>query len=130
MAIQSVTTILGGSSLLKRALESKLGELLEALSERDELRIEYLADPLDRVTSSGARELTVRRLDTITGDIHEIRHALLRIEQGAYGFCEQCESPIQPKRLDAVPWARLCINCQSQTEAGTGEHNLVVKRAA
>ena len=130
MAIQSVTTILGGSSLLKRALESKLGELLEALSERDELRIEYLADPLDRVTSSGARELTVRRLDTITGHIHEFRHALLRIEEGSYGFCEQCESPIQPKRLDAVPWARLCISCQSQTEAGTAEHKVVVKRAA
>ena len=47
----------GGSSLLKRALESKLGELLEALSERDELRIEYLADPLDRVTSSGTVSL-------------------------------------------------------------------------
>jgi DnaK suppressor protein len=82
------------------------------------------------IDSSGEREITVRRLDTIMAHIHEIRHALLRIEERSYGFCEQCESPIQPKRLDAVPWARLCITCQSQTEAGTGEHKLVVKRAA
>jgi DnaK suppressor protein len=118
------------SNLLKGALESKLGELLGALSERHELRIEYLADRLDRVTSSRDRQITVRLLDTITGLIHDIRYAHPRIEEGSYGFCEQCGSAIQPKRLDVVPWARLCISCQSQTEAGTREHKVVVKRAA
>ena len=130
MATRAITTTLVESSLRKGALESKHGELLGALSERDELRIEYLADRLDRVASSRDREITVRRLDTITRLIHDIRYALLRIEEGSYGFCEQCESPIQPKRLDAVPWSSLCISCQSQTEAGSGEHKLVVKRAA
>ena len=125
MVSQSITTTLVKSNLLKGALESELGELPGALSERDELRIEYLADRLDRVTSSRDRQITVRPLDTITGGlIHDIRYALLRIEERSYGFCEQCGSAIQPKRLDAVPWARLCISCQSQTEAGTASTRL------
>ena len=74
MVSQSITTTLVKSNLLKGALESKLGELLGALSERDELGIEYLADRLDRVTSSRDRQITVRPLDTITGP--DSRHSI------------------------------------------------------
>ena len=44
--------------------------------------------------------------------LREITAALLRIEQGSYGICLECEEPISPKRLDAVPWARYCVKCQ------------------
>ena len=49
--------------------------------------------------------------------IHEIRSALARTEQGSYGFCERCEEPIPAKRLDALPWARMCVSCQYAIEA-------------
>jgi DnaK suppressor protein len=56
-----------------------------------------------------------------SGDRHIlqlIREALDRIEDKSYGTCVNCENPIQPKRLEAVPWTRLCIQCQDLLEKG------------
>jgi len=47
-----------------------------------------------------------------------IGDALARIEDETYGFCTQCDNPIHPKRLEAVPWAGYCIDCQSLMEKG------------
>ena len=47
-----------------------------------------------------------------------IDEALERIEENAYGLCVHCENPIQPKRLEAVPWASHCIQCQDLKEKG------------
>jgi DnaK suppressor protein len=49
--------------------------------------------------------------------LREVADALHRIEQGTYGVCLECEEPISPKRLDAVPWARYCVSCQEQIAA-------------
>ena len=91
------------SSRRKAAIESKLRELQGAFGGRDGFRIEHLADRIDRISSSMDHEITVRRLSTLTHLIHAVQSALLRIKEGSYGFCEQCKSQIQPKRLDAVP---------------------------
>lgn len=45
-----------------------------------------------------------------------INDALRRIQQKTYGKCGQCGKPINPKRLEAVPQALLCIQCQSNEE--------------
>ena len=47
-----------------------------------------------------------------------VREALERIDRKTYGTCVHCENPIQPKRLDAVPWAQHCIECQGLLEKG------------
>lgn len=47
-----------------------------------------------------------------------IREALDRIEDGSFGICANCEGEIQPKRLEAVPWTRLCLKCQDLQEKG------------
>src|SRR5689334_20130480 len=44
--------------------------------------------------------------------LREISQALARIAEGTYGTCPECEEPISTKRLDALPWARFCVNCQ------------------
>lgn len=49
--------------------------------------------------------------------LREISDALLRIDHGTYGICMECEEPISPKRLDAVPWARYCVKCQEMIAA-------------
>jgi DnaK suppressor protein len=41
---------------------------------------------------------------------HEIDDALLRIERGEYGVCEECGNPIEPERLEVQPAARLCAD--------------------
>ena len=45
-----------------------------------------------------------------------INDALRKIQKRTYGKCEQCGQPINPKRLDAIPHALLCIQCQSDEE--------------
>ena len=56
-----------------------------------------------------------------SGDRHILRliqEALDRIKDKSYGTCVNCENAIQPKRLEAVPWTRLCIQCQDLLEKG------------
>ncbi len=45
-----------------------------------------------------------------------IRRALALLDDGGYGLCESCRAPIAEDRLQAVPWAPLCLRCQSAEE--------------
>ena len=126
----NVTTITGDSSRHLLALKSKLAELLGSLPDRDELQIEYSADPLDQVKSSTDRELTVQHLDRRAKLIHEIQAALGKVAGGGYGECERCEEPIARKRLEALPWARLCVACQGREELAAQDMKFTVENAA
>ncbi|HOK08187.1 MAG TPA: TraR/DksA C4-type zinc finger protein [Candidatus Hydrogenedens sp.] len=48
--------------------------------------------------------------------IQEIDEAIERIKSGSFGICEMCKKPIPRKRLEAIPHARYCIQCQSEYE--------------
>ena len=48
--------------------------------------------------------------------LDEIEAALSRLDAGVYGWCEWCRAPIAEARLDAMPTARICIECQRQSE--------------
>lgn len=104
----------------KSTLDAKLGDLLGA-SGREDLKIEYQADPLDQVRSCAEREMAVQRIDQHSRMIREVRAALVRLDDGSYGTCECCDAPIPRKRLDVVPWARLCVRCQMEAEAAENE---------
>ncbi len=97
-------------------LEAELRRLGNPFGHRDELELEYSADPMDHVRSAADRDIAVERRADQTRRVHEVEAALARLEDGSYGLCEQCSDPIAVKRLDAAPWVRLCIRCQSQTE--------------
>ena len=101
----------------KAALTGKLQELNRLRGHRDEIEIQYAADPLDQVRSELDREIVISQLDQQARSIHDVQTALSKMEDGTYGLCERCDEAISPKRLDAVPWARLCIGCQSKAEA-------------
>jgi len=111
-----ITSIDAGIRRRKATLQSKLEDLLTFSGERDTLEIQPTADPLDQVRSSTDRDMAVETLNHQARSIYEIRSALARIEEGSYGFCERCEEPIPAKRLDALPWAGMCVECQSATE--------------
>ncbi len=48
--------------------------------------------------------------------LREIEYALERIEQGTYGICEDTEEPIEKRRLEKMPWARLSLEAQAERE--------------
>jgi DnaK suppressor protein len=47
-----------------------------------------------------------------------VSEALDRLKNGSYGHCLACNQEVQVKRLDAVPWARHCIECQEKQDQG------------
>lgn len=44
----------------------------------------------------------------------QVTVALQRFEQGTYGICERCSKEIDPARLEALPYATLCLHCQQR----------------
>jgi DnaK suppressor protein len=114
----------------KEDLEIQLRELLGASRHIEILQVESFADPIDQVVSNADREVAGQRLDSEARWIHEIRSALDKIQNGTYGECEACEEQIGGRRLDAVPWARLCLACQSAVEQQGTEHAVALDKAA
>ena len=47
-------------------------------------------------------------------DLVDVERALQRTDTGTYGTCEWCGNPIDPERLEALPWAVLCIDCKQK----------------
>ena len=74
------------------------------------------ADLADRATSETDRSLELRTRDRQRKLIAKIDAALRRIEDGAYGYCEETGEPISLKRLDARPIATLSIEAQERHE--------------
>lgn len=87
-------------------------ETLEAL-QRENANHPDLAD---RASSETDRSIELRARDRQRKLISKIDAALLRIDEGTYGFCEETGDPINLKRLDARPIATLSIEAQERHE--------------
>jgi len=107
-------------------------ELLEEL--KDALRRQLLdmgADPdadslegldfdfgfADSAQSTAERNKVLAVVERLRENLHDVDLALTKMEKGTYGICERCGNPINPERLEAIPYARLCVSCK-QKEAG------------
>ena len=62
------------------------------------------------------QEFTLSLMESEEGTLEQIESALERIEEGVYGVCEECGAKIPKKRLDAIPYAVMCVRCASQKE--------------
>ena len=103
--------------IFKKALEEKLIELRPSLRRRDDIAIVRSADMLDEIQLATARELATRNLERDAKVSRSVQAALARIEEGAYGTCLNCEEEIGTRRLYALPWASLCIDCQERSDS-------------
>jgi DnaK suppressor protein len=97
-------------------LTARQAELTRALTLREGIAIERTADALDEVQFAAARELRTRTLERESGILRDVRLALGRIADGSYGECLHCEEEIGLRRLNAIPWATLCIRCQERAD--------------
>ncbi len=97
---------------------------------REEIQIEHLADPLDQIKSNLDREMVLQVVDHQARLGQDIQLALQAIEEGTYGVCRRCDRQIPRKRLDAVPWARMCVACQSAVEALAQDSESLFRDAA
>jgi len=75
-------------------------------------------DIVDRANNAYSRELNFSISDAERARLFEVEEALARLDAGTYGRCAQCGQPLAGPRLQAVPWAKLCIHCQELAEQG------------
>ena len=75
-------------------------------------------DIVDRANAAYNRELMFSLSDGERQLLLQIGDALRRMDQGSYGRCSNCGNTIAVQRLEAVPWARFCIDCQELAEKG------------
>src|SRR5262245_56022648 len=73
-------------------------------------------DTYDVASDARDREIILILTDRDRDKLGAIDDALARIEDGSYGVCDGCESDIAEARLEALPFTRLCINCQAERE--------------
>lgn len=63
-----------------------------------------------------AQELTLSLLGNEKEVLDQIKVALERISEGSYGTCEECGTEIPEARLEAIPYAPLCVKCTAKQE--------------
>jgi len=73
--------------------------------------------PADIADQTYQRELDASIVDLLDQEAQQVKEALARQAQGAYGVCARCGAPIDPERLAARPEATLCIACQRELES-------------
>lgn len=75
-------------------------------------------DPVDLAVRNYSKNVMLAVSENDSRQLVFINEALERIGDNEYGACQNCEKPINHKRLNAVPWARYCLNCQELLEQG------------
>jgi DnaK suppressor protein len=73
-------------------------------------------DIYDQASSERDRELGLLLGDREREKLHSIDEALLKIQDGEYGICEECEEEIPLGRLKVMPFARYCVKCKADIE--------------
>lgn len=106
----------------RRLLEAKKSSLSSDLAKtrnaEEETTEESTQDIADKAVSSYTREFLYSLSDGDRTTLLRIDAALARIEEGIYGMCRHCGQAMSEKRLTAVPWAPLCVDCQELSEKG------------
>lgn len=100
-------------------LVMKRDQLLSAVrSNRDQLaesQKDY-ADIGDRASGGFEDEIAAGLLSLESAQIEEIDEAIARIDKAEYGLCSDCRRAIPRKRLEILPFAKRCLNCEGQKE--------------
>lgn len=102
----------------KVRLEAELHEIIErtVLSTDTEKAAEissYDDHPADMASETFEREKDLALESNIQSLLTKVNTALEKIAEGTYGICDVCGVEINAKRMDALPWATLCRDCQA-----------------
>ena len=93
-----------------------LAEIQQDLKQGREASKDEGMDTYDLASEEREREINLILTDRDRGKLQAIEDALERIQQGSYGVCESCEAEVAEGRLQAMPFTRLCVQCQADRE--------------
>jgi DnaK suppressor protein len=106
----------------KKKLQTRREELLKSIARTEEEGRTADDDPTvdlaDKAANSYTKEFLFGMTNTDRSLLALIDEALVRIRNGKYGICSECEEELQQKRLEAVPWAKYCVSCAEKHEQG------------
>jgi DnaK suppressor protein len=106
----------------KKRLETRQQELRRMVSRTQQdgrsADEDTAQDIADKAASSYNKEFLFHQSNNDRQLLQMVEGALARIREGNFGECISCGKEINPKRLDAVPWTRHCIECQEKLEKG------------
>ena len=74
------------------------------------------ADEVDEIQANGDREIGFATRELLVDRVNRLSAALDRLAEGDYGICVECEEPISPARLRAMPEVQTCVRCQDRIE--------------
>ncbi len=107
----------------KKKLEQRQQELRRTMSRnvqdgRAADSEDIAQDVADKAANSYTKEFLFSQSSNDRALLARVEEALARIRDGTFGECINCGKELNPKRLEAVPWARYCISCQEKIEQG------------
>jgi DnaK suppressor protein len=104
-------------AILLKMKEETLQEISKTLKSGSDITSgEPSGDIYDQASSERDRELGLLLGDREREKLRNIDEALLKIEEGEYGICEECEEDIPIGRLKVVPFAHYCVKCKADIE--------------
>jgi DnaK suppressor protein len=106
---------------MKAVLLQRREALRQALAGDDSLlrqmNQDSVGDVIDFASDSAFGELSSQLAEVASRELLNVEVALQLLAQGRYGVCEGCNQSIPVARLQALPYATTCINCQRQNES-------------
>jgi len=101
--------------MLEKMKDEKMAEIRQNASDLENVDSyrNDAGDFADTATNSFDKELHFELTEKNKRMLMEIEDALAKIENGGYGKCDKCTSPISLERLKALPFAKRCIKCES-----------------
>ena len=110
------------AEIYRKRLLAKQEELMRLVSKSEQdgrqADEEATQDIADKAANSYTKEFLFHQSDDHRRLLQLVNEALERLKNGGYGLCVACNEEVQQKRLEAVPWARHCIECQEKQENG------------
>ncbi|MEW6455953.1 MAG: TraR/DksA family transcriptional regulator [Acidobacteriota bacterium] len=106
--------------LFRKRLLTKREEIIRNLTQSEEIGkltdYDDTQDQADKASSAYSKEFLYSLSNSERELLTQIEEALKRIERGSFGYCLSCGTAIGEKRLEALPWAKYCIECQEKIE--------------
>jgi DnaK suppressor protein len=102
------------------AQEGHLRKELAAMGaepDADEVAFADDAGFADRSHSTEERSRLISVAKALRSNLRDVERALGKLDAGTYGTCERCGNPIAAERLEALPWAVLCMDCKQKGSA-------------
>ncbi len=110
-------------AVMRKRLEEKQAEIQQHIATltgslappEEAIQTSYdVEEPEEEAVDLQETDVDQAILDNEKTLLAEVQQALARIDNGTYGICSNCGQPIPEKRLEAIPWATLCLTCESK----------------